>query len=165
LPNNTPEFTITRTFNAPRDLLFQAWSDPQRMAQWWGPRGFMIQASNLDFRVGGSYHYCLLAPDGLSVWGKFVYRGIDIPSRLVWVNSFSDEKGNVIRHPFSPNWPLELLTDVTFVEQGNQTKVTVQWIPLNSTAAETQAFEMGRMMMQQGWIGTFDQLAEYLSKA
>jgi uncharacterized protein YndB with AHSA1/START domain len=98
------------------------------------------------------------------MWGKFVYKEITPPERLVSVNSFSDEHGGVTRHPFSAAWPLELLTEVTFAElQPGRTTVTVRWTPINATPAERAAFDAGRGSMIMGWGGTFEQLAAYLA--
>jgi uncharacterized protein YndB with AHSA1/START domain len=98
--------------------------------------------------------------------GKFVYREIVAPERLVFIVSFSDEKGGVTRHPWNASWPLETLSTVTFEEQGGKTKVTVQWVPHTSaTELERKTFEEGRQGMQQGWTGTMDQFAAYLARA
>src|SRR5215211_3231804 len=89
-------FVITRIFNAPREMVFDAFTDQDAMKQWWGPKGFTMTVSKLDFRVGGTYHYCMLAPNGAPMWGRFVYREIVRPERIVFVNSFSDEHGGVV---------------------------------------------------------------------
>ncbi len=165
MTGNNPEFTISRTFAAPRQRLFDAWSKPEIMAKWWGPKGLTVKSYTLDLRPGGIYHYCLQAPDGSDMWGKFVYREIVPPSRLVFVNCFSDEKGGITRHPWSPNWPLKTLSTITFSEHEGGTKVTIQWTPLNATELELKTFEEGKVGMQQGWTGTLDQLADYLKNA
>jgi uncharacterized protein YndB with AHSA1/START domain len=69
------------------------------MAQWRGPKGFPIITAKMDFRPGGRYLYGLKTPDGGAMWGRFIYREIDAPSRIVLVSSFSDETGGVTRHP------------------------------------------------------------------
>jgi uncharacterized protein YndB with AHSA1/START domain len=158
------EFVVSRTFDAPRDLVWKAWTESERLVQWFGPKGFAMTDAKLDFRAGGTLHYCLRSTDGKEMWGKFVYREIVAPDRIVWVNSFSDEKGNLTRHPLSPTWPLEMLTTTTFTEENGKTTVTVRWIPLNPTLEESKTFDSSRDGMRQGWSGTFDQLAEYLAK-
>ncbi len=95
------------------------------------------------------------------MWGKFVYRDIAVPERIVLVNSFSDEQGGTTRHPLSPTWPLEILTTTTFTEQDSKPTITLHWIPLNATEAERKTFDTSHDGMRQGWTGTFDQLAEY----
>jgi len=159
-------FEITRVFDAPRDRVWQSWTEAERLKKWWGPKGFTVRQCKVDLRPGGIMHYCLRTPDGQDMWGKFVYREIVKPEKLVWLNSFSDEKGGTTVHPMSPTWPREMLTTVTFEAQGNKTKVTVQWLPLDgSTDLERRTFEDGRESMKMGWTGTFEQFADYLKKA
>ena len=158
------EFVISRAFDAPRDKVWKAWTDREQLMQWFGPKGFTMTTAKLDFRPGGTFHYCLRSSDGKEMWGKFVYREIVAPERIVLVNSFSDEKGNLTRHPSSPTWPMEMLTTTTFTEEKGKTTVTVRWIPLNPTDDERKTFEGARDGMRQGWTGTFDHLSDYLAK-
>ena len=157
-------FVISREFNAPRKLVWQAWTERERLMQWFGPKGFTMPTAKLDFRPGGSFHYAMRSPDSKEMWGKFVYREIVAPEKIVLVNSFSDEKGGLTRHPFSPAWPLEMLTETTFVERDGKTRITIKWTPLNATDEERRAFDDARDGMTQGWTGTFEQLDEYLAK-
>jgi len=160
------DFVIWRVFDAPRHLVWKCFTEPQRMQQWWGPKGVTIVGAKLDLRPGGTYHCGMRTPDGRVTWGKFVYCEIAAPERLVWVNSFSDEGGGITRHPLSPTWPLEMLTTVTFAERrSSKTKVTIRWSPINATAEEQKTFDAGHASMQQGWGGTLDQLAAYLASA
>jgi len=99
------------------------------------------------------------------MWGKWVIREIVKPERLVFVNSFSDAAGGLTRHPMNPLWPLEMLSTVTFVAQGDQTLLTIQWLPLNPTETEHKTFDEGHESMKNGWGGTLDRLAEHLAKA
>jgi uncharacterized protein YndB with AHSA1/START domain len=158
-------FEITRVFDAPRDRVWKAWTEAERLKHWWGPKGFKTHTCKVDLRPGGVFLYGMTAPDGADIWGKFVYREIQAPRRLVFIVSFSDPKGGVTRHPGSPGWPLEMLSTVTFEEQGGKTRVTVQWLPHDATEAERKTFEEGRDGMKQGWTGTFEQFADYLKKA
>jgi uncharacterized protein YndB with AHSA1/START domain len=158
------EFAISRVFDAPRDLMFNMWTQSGHLMRWFGPKDFTMLSSELDLRPGGIFHYRLRSPDGSDMWGKFVYREISKPERLVFVVSFSDEKGNITRHPLSPTWPLEMLSTVRFAEHEGKTKITVQWTPLNATEEERKTFDTANESMKQGWTGTFDQLAEYLAK-
>ena len=161
----TTEFVITRVFDAPRELVWKAFTDPERMRQWWGPKGFSVIASKMNLRPGGTYHYGMRAPDGTPMWGRFVYREIAAPERIVFVNSFSDEAGGVTRHPGHADWPLEMLSTFTFAEEGRGTRLTIKWVPLNPTEAERKTFEAGHGSMRQGWTGTLDWLAQYLANA
>lgn len=158
-------FVITQTVNAPRDLVWKAWTERERLMQWFGPKGFKMTIAKLDFRPGGTFHYCLQTPDGQEMWGKFSHREIAASERIVLVNSFSDEAGGTTRHPVSPTWPLEMLSTTTLSEEGSKTKLTMGWSPLNPTDEERKTFASSHDGMKQGWTGTFDQLAEYLAKA
>lgn len=158
------DFVISRVFDAPRELVWQAFADPERVKHWFGPKGSTIVSSKMDLRVGGIYHGAMRNPDGQVMWAKFVYREVAPPEHLSWVHSFSDEKGGLTRHPLSASWPLELLTTVTFEEApGGKTKLTLQWTPINATEEERKTFAAARDSMQGGWTGTFERLADYLA--
>jgi uncharacterized protein YndB with AHSA1/START domain len=158
-------FVISRVLDAPRDLVWKVFTDPEHMKQWWGPKGFTVVASNMDLRPGGIYHYGLKAPDGAPMWGKFVYREITPPERMVFLNSFSDEAGGVTRHPMAPKWPLQMLSTFTFEDLGGgKTKFTVNWRAYNATEEEMAVFDNSRAGMQQGWSGTMENLEAYLAK-
>lgn len=165
-PATECEFSITRIFDAPRALVWQCFTEPEHMKEWWGPKGSTIVASKMDLRVGGNYHGAMRDSDGRVMWAKFVYREISAPERLVWEHSFSDETGALTRHPLSPTWPLKLLTTVTFDEtpEGG-TKVTLVWSPLDASEEEQQTFTAAHDSMHGGWAGSFDQLAAYLDRA
>ena len=157
-------FVISRVFDAPRDRVWQAWTEVERLKQWWGPKGFTVTHCTLDLRPGGKGHYCLRAPDGSQMWGRFVYREIVKPERLVWSNSFSDKDGGLTVHPMNPKWPREMHTTVRFKDLGGKTEVTVEWIPIDgSTEVEIKTFDQGRDSMKMGWTGTMDQFAAYLT--
>jgi uncharacterized protein YndB with AHSA1/START domain len=159
-------FVISRVFDAPRERVWKSWTEAERLKQWWGPAGFKVHTSKVDLRPGGIFHYGMTAPDGSDMWGKFTYREIQAPKKLVFIVSFSDPQGGVTRHPWSANWPLQTLSTVTFEEQGKgKTKVTVQWTPHEATEAERKTFDEGRDSMKQGWTGTMDQFADYLKRA
>lgn len=159
-------FVISRILDAPRDLVWQCFTDPERMRHWWGPKGFKVLHSKMDLRVGGTYHYGMEAPNGQVIWGKFVYREITPPERMVFVNSFSDPAGGTTRHPGHEGWPLEMLSSFSFEEMpGGKTKFTVSWTPHNATEAERKVFDENRPSMTAGWSGTMEQLESYLAKA
>ena len=159
-----PVFTTTRVFDAPRDLVWAAWTDPKHLMQWWGPKGFTVVKCDMDLRVGGLFHYALKGPDGRILWGKWTFREIVKPERLTCVTSFSDEKGGETRHPMAPTWPLTTLSTTTFEAQGAKTALHLRWTPLNPTEEERKTFAASTESMKQGWGGTMDQLAAYLAK-
>ena len=90
------EIVITRVFDAPRSDVFKAWTDPERMEQWWGPNGFTMPYCKIDLRPGGIMHFCMRAPDGQDIWCRGVYREVAEPERIVSTDSFSDKDGNVV---------------------------------------------------------------------
>jgi len=161
------DFVMSRVFDVPRDLLWKCFTDPERMKHWWGPKGFTVIASKMDLRVGGTYHYGMKAPDGSLMWGLFTYREIVPQEKLVFVNSFSDEKGGVTRHPAAPTWPLLMLSTFTFEDAAHgKTKFTVRWQTLDATLEEQATFDsdQSRVSMTNGWSGTMEQLEAYLAK-
>ena len=161
---DTKPFVITRTLKAPRKLVWQAFTEPERLKQWFGPKGFTPNVSKMELRPGGTYHYRLAGPDGSTMWGKWVFREIVPQQRLVLINSFSDENAGVTRHPMAPTWPREMLSIFTFEDAGEgKTKVTINWAPHDATEEEVKTFDAGRPSMTQGWSGTFEQLEAYLA--
>ena len=157
------ELVITRTFNAPRKLVYKAFSEAEALAQWWGPKGAEIGVNKFDFKPGGIFHYSMKSPMG-DMWGRFYYMEIVEPERIVFTNSFSDKNGNITRAPFSNDFPLEIMNILTLKEQEGKTTVTLKGSPINATEAEFNFFTNMFSGMQQGFAGTFDQLEEYLSK-
>ena len=159
------DFVISRVFDAPRDAVWKAWTEPERLKQWWGPKGFKVHTCKVDLRPGGVFLYGMRMPDGGDMWGKFVYREIQAPKKLVFIVSFSDPKGGVTRHPWNANWPLQTMSTVELEEQGAaRTKVTVRWTPHEASELERKAFDEGRDSMKQGWGGTLDQLAGFVKE-
>jgi uncharacterized protein YndB with AHSA1/START domain len=121
--------------------------------QWWGPRTFPASYCTVDLRVGGSWHYCLLGPDGTEAWGKATYVEITPPERLVFDDMFSDREGN----EFPPRTRMTL----TFQDQGGRT--LMKGHSLYESAADLQkVLEMG---VEQGMNETLDKLEEFLARA
>ena len=88
---DSSDFVITHTFDAPRELVFQSWVEPERLAQWWGPVGFELSVLALDLRPGGVFHYGMRADNGYEMWGKFTYQAIEAPEKIDSILSFSDK--------------------------------------------------------------------------
>lgn len=156
------EFVISRVFDAPRELVWKAWTEAERLSQWWGPKGCTITVKALDFRPGGLFHYSMQMPDGNQMYGKFAYQDLVSPERLIFTSSFADADANTIRAPFSEFFPLEIHNILTLSERESQTTLTMRGIPLNASEAEQQFFKDMHASMQQGWGGTLDQLTQYL---
>lgn len=162
--NDQKGLILKREFNAPRELVFKVWTDPAHFGNWWGPKGFSLEVAKMDVRPGGMFLGCQKSPDGQhAMWGKFVYREVQEPVKLVWVQSFSDEEGNTVRAPFNPNWPLEILNILTLEENEGRTVLTLQGGPLNASSEEQEAFDAMSPMVAQGFEGTFEQLTQYLA--
>lgn len=159
------DFVITRRFDAPRTLVFRAFTEPERLRHWWGPTGFSWVSCTMDLRTGGMLHYCMRSPDGQDMWGKWIYREIVPPERIVFVSSFSDADGNTVRAPFNPAWPLEVLNVLTLTEHGGKTTLTLRGGPLHAPEIERATFNASHPSMQQGFAGTFDQLDAYLHES
>ena len=148
---------ITRVFDAPCELVWKAWTDPEHLKRWWGPKNFTAPSCKMDLRVGGKYLFCMHSPDGKDYWTTGVYREIKKPERIVCTDSFADEKGNVVPASFygmQDDMPTEMLVTVTFEDENGKTKMTLKH-------AGMPAGEMGEMA-QTGWNESFDKLAESL---
>jgi uncharacterized protein YndB with AHSA1/START domain len=152
------ELVITRIFDAPHELVWKAWTEPERSMRWWGPKNFTSPVSKIDLRVGGTYLNCMRSPEGQDYWSTGVYREIVPMERIVYTDSFADEKGNVVpatHYGMGPDFPLEMLVSVTFEEDGGRTKMTLRHVGIPA----------GRMseLTEAGWNESFDKLAEVLA--
>jgi uncharacterized protein YndB with AHSA1/START domain len=151
------ELVITRVFDAPREKVWKAWTEPERCKRWWGPKGFTSPVIEIDLRVGGTYLSCMRSPEGQDFWSTGVYQEIVEPARLVYTDSFADEKGIVVpaaHYGMGGDWPLKLLVTVTFEEEGGKTIMTLQHVGI----------PVGKMseLCEAGWKQSFDKLAEVL---
>ncbi len=149
---------LTRVFDAPRRLVFKAWTEREHLMQWWGqPKGATMPYCKVDLREGGTLHFRVNLPDGNAIWGKGVYREIVEPKRLVFTDYFSDEHGNIVEPP--PGHPKESVITATFTERDGKTTVTVEHAGLERASKENQK------AYQQGWGESLDRLAEDLRRA
>lgn len=158
------EFSVSRLINAPRDFVWKLWTEPKHLNRWWGPKGLDMLTNKFELKPGGIFHYKMKSPEGQIMWGKFIFREIIEFEKLVFVVSFSDEFGNILRHPLSMTWPLVVLSTVNFIEQDGKTLLNLTGIPINATKEEEKTFSDGFESMNKGWKGTFEQLEEYLNK-
>jgi uncharacterized protein YndB with AHSA1/START domain len=141
--------TLTRVFEAPRALVWKAWTDPKMMAQWFGPRGFTNPVCELDVRVGGSLRIVMRGPDGNDYPMKGIFREVLAPERLVFTNIATDKDGNHL---------LEGETAVTFSEKDGKTTLT-----LKAHAAGLVPFAPNMLAgMEAGWTQSIDKLEEFL---
>jgi uncharacterized protein YndB with AHSA1/START domain len=151
-PAREREVTITRVFDAPREVVFKAWIDPKHLAKWFGPKGFTNPVCEADARVGGAWHIVMRGPDGAEYPCGGVYREVVVPERLVFTNIATDNEGNPI---------LDGLTTVIFEEHGGKTKLTLQ---TRATAVVDYAVEHLKGM-EAGWTQSLECLAEELARS
>jgi len=160
IESTADELVITRVFDAPRELVFRAWTEPERLMRWWGPNGFTTPSFTVDLRVGGVLHYCMRAPDGQDYWGIGVYREIVPPERIMYTDSFADAEGSPVppsHYGMSDDHPEETLVTVTFLEREGRTSVTLRHTIPESSEARGGA--------QQGWSEMLERLANELAAA
>lgn len=157
------DLVITRIFDAPRELVWKAWTEPEQVMRWWGPKMFTCPEAKIDFRVGGKCLFCMRSDSGPEMWQKGiwstgVYKEIVPMKKIVCTDSFADEKGNVVpatHYDMNADFPLEMLITITFEEiEGNKTKMTLIHSGM-PTAEDIKA-------STQGWNESFDKLAEIL---
>jgi len=158
------EFVLAREFAAPRQLVWDAWTKPEHLQRWFGPKGFSLSVGAFDFKPGGTFLYGMKSPDGHAMWGKWTFREIVPPEKLVVITSFSDAQGGVTRHPLSASWPLETLSTTTLAEKDGKTTLTLRWVAINASDEERRTFDAAHDSMTQGWGGTIEQLTAYLAK-
>lgn len=151
------EILIERLFDAPRELVWQAWTDPKQFMIWWGPKDYTCPYCHMDLRVGGKYLNCMRSPTGQNYWSTGVFREIIPLERIVFTDSFADENGNVVPATYygmSADFPLEMLVTVTFEDQDGKTKMTLRHgeLPAGPNTEGTY----------QGWNESFDKLLQSL---
>lgn len=159
----TAPFTMSHIFRAPRQKVWDAWTRPEQIARWFGPKGSTMTIVSADVRPGGMVHSHMDLPDGTRIWAKFVYREVTAPSRLVWEHSFSDEHANVVASPFGGEWPAVLINTVIFEDAGDDTRVRLISEPFEATAAEAAEFGAAMPSMTGGWGGSFEVLEGWLA--
>src|SRR5262249_11482485 len=118
------KFVINRSFDAPRETVFEMWTNPKHFSQWLAPTRFEMQFIHCDIRSGGRSFY-VMSGNGMKMYGRAEYLQIEKPSCVVYTQQFCDEHEKISRHPMSPTWPETMLTTVTFAEEGpDRTRVT-----------------------------------------
>lgn len=158
--NPTPEaaereFVMERVFNAPRALVFQAFSECKHLVHWWGPTGWTLPVCEMDFRPGGVWFYCMRGPGGEDGCGQATYHEISAPERIVYTDRFADTAGKVLE-----GMP-EMLITLIFTEQEGKTRLTSR-TEFASVADKEATLAMG---MVEGFTQTLDRLEAYLANA
>ncbi len=136
---------LTRILRAPSQLVFDMWSHPKHLVQWWGPAGFTLPFCEQDLRVGGKYRFCMRAPDGTDHWVRGEYTHVDVPVRLVftWLREENDDV-----------W-CDTVVDLTFEERGSATLMTLN----QTTFATTAHCDEHRV----GWNECLDRLVDHVA--
>lgn len=158
IESTADELVITRVFDAPRDLVFKAWIEPEHLMRWWRPWDFTTLSFTVDVRVGGRFHYGWRGSDGREYWGIGVYREIAPPELIVFIDAFADAEGRQVppsHYGMSAGHPAETLVTVTFAEAGEKTEVTLR----QSVPGSVEE----RGGMEQGWREMLALLAEDLA--
>jgi len=162
-----PIYVLERIFDAPRDLVWKAWTDPALLPNWYGPR-VDTTIHQLDLEPGGLW---LLEMNwgGQSHFQRAEYTEVTPPERLVWLHSSADAAWNIIASPMMPDWPKTLLTTVTFEETPGEetdakTLVRLTWVPFEASAAEIACFAAAIDGMGKGWESGMALLADLLSE-
>jgi uncharacterized protein YndB with AHSA1/START domain len=140
------ELVLTRRFDAPRRLVFRAWTDPELAVHWWGPKGFASVSCEMDVRPGGTWRRLMRSPDGSLHCARGVYREIVAPERLVFTYAWEDADGRLGQ---------ETLIMVTFAERGGRTELTLRQAAFETATARDAHFG--------GWSSCLERFAEYLA--
>jgi uncharacterized protein YndB with AHSA1/START domain len=153
------DLTITRIFNAPVELVWKSWTDPELAKRWWGPKDFTAPVIRIDLRVGGKYLYDMRSPDGQDFWSTGVYREIIQFKKMVITDNFADEMGTIVpasHYGMTGEWPNELLVTLTFEDQKGKTKFTLlhEGLPPGEMANSAK----------DGWNESFDKLEKVLEE-
>ncbi len=151
---NDRTLTLTRTFNAPRELVFDAFSKCEHLQHWWGPRGWTLPVCDIDFRPGGIWNYCMKGPNGEDSCGIMTFHEIERPVRFVSTDQFADTDGNVME-----GMPT-MRNTVIFSEEGGRTTIT-NHVEYETDEQLQTVIEMG---MLEGVTETWDRLEEYLAE-
>ncbi len=160
--SDLPTYVLERTFDAPRELVWKTWTDPDLIPRWYGPNVESIVHS-IEPRVGGLWLH-EMRWSGNSNFQRVEYTEVTPPERLVWLHSVSDAEWNVISNPMMEDWPRVLLTTVTFDADGGKTHMRLTWVPHEASEAEIACFAAAMDGMGQGWGAGMDLLEELLKE-
>ena len=158
--NETERMVVTRVFDAPRELVWKAWTDPKYVMQWWGPKGFTAPVCKIDFRVGGKFLFCMRTPDGQEGWNGGEYYEIVLHEKIVSSMYFADSEGNRLE-PEQYGSEHEAIDDahdvILFEDIGNgQTKLT-----FIGNETMQNAIQSGQL---EGWKETLDKVAAVVAE-
>lgn len=161
--NGAPEFILAYEFDAPKELVFDAFGNAEALNEWWGPVETNNSVIRLDFRPGGIFHFKMEAGGNVN-YGRFLFGRIEPHYLLEFTNAFADEHANVVRPPFDIPLPLEIFYRLVFAEHNGKTTITLSGKPVNGSPEEVEGFLAIGPNMQEGFGATFDELSRYLNK-
>lgn len=147
--SDKPEYVLDRTFDAPRDLVWRAWTDPEILHQWYGP-GVETIIHKYDLKPGGAW-LNEMKMRGMSDYSRMDFKDVVAEEKLVWHHASTDSDWNIIANPMMADWPRVLLTTVTFTEAGGKTDVRLSQSPLDASDKETAFFAQMMSNMDGGW--------------
>ncbi len=157
-----PEYVIERDFDAPREMVWRAWTEPEFLSRWYGP-GVETIIHKFDLEPGGLWLNEMKWGENSDL-SRIEFKEVVAPERLVWHQSSTDADWNVIANPMMPDWPRTVATTVTFQEVGQQTKVRLSWLPFEASDAEIACFAGAMENFGKGWGAGFDMIAEILAE-
>ncbi len=157
-----PTYVLERVFNAPRELVWKTWTDAELLPRWYGPGAKSI-VHRIDVKPGGMW-LNEMQWGGRSMYQRVDYTEVIAPERLVWLHASTDAAWNIIASPMMADWPRVLLTTVTFVEEGGQTKLRLTWVPHEASAAEIACFAGAIGGLNKGWGGGMELLEKLLAE-
>ena len=160
--SDLPTYVLERVFDAPRDLVWKTWTDPELLSRWYGPNVETI-VHHLEVKPGGLWLNEMKWGDK-SNFERVEYTEVTPPERLVWLHAVADADWNIVANPMMPDWPRVLVTTVTFEEDGDQTKLRLTWVPHEASEAELTCFAAAIEGMDKGWAAGMKLLAELLAE-
>jgi uncharacterized protein YndB with AHSA1/START domain len=160
--SDLPTYVLDRVFDAPRELVWKAWTDPKLLARWYGPKVETI-VHRLELKPGGLW-LVEMRMGGRSMYQRVEYIDVTPPERLVWLHSSSDADWTIIASPMMTDWPRVLLTTVTFEEDGGRTKLRLTWAPHQASAAEIACFAAAIGGADKGWAAGMELLTRLLAE-
>ncbi len=151
--SDLPEYALDRVFDAPREMVWRAWTDPELLSRWYGP-GVETIIHKFECEPGGIWLNEMKWGDN-SHLGKAVFQDVVPEEKLVWHQSSTDSDWNIVASPMMPDWPRVMLTTVTFEETGLKTRVRLSWVPFEASDAEIACFSGAVANMGKGWESGF----------
>jgi uncharacterized protein YndB with AHSA1/START domain len=156
--SDLPEYLLDREFDATRDMVWRAWTDPELLSRWYGP-GVETIIHQFDLEAGGIWLNEMRWGDNAD-FSKMVFQEVVEGEKIVWHHSSADSEWNIITSPMMPGWPRVLLTTVTFEDMGEKTKVRLTMVPIDATDEEIACFAEAMAGMDNGWGGGYKILDE-----